>query len=80
MLESLFFEAFFLLASLAAAFFLLWLGLDPTLVALSVLLTYLARNLYYLSRLALFIHRRHRMAPPFRKLSDCIRTWSIPPR
>ena len=54
-----------LLASLVVALLLIWLGLDPTLVALLILLPYLGRNLYYLVRLTIFIHRHHRMVPPF---------------
>ncbi len=64
MLESLLFEVLFLLASLAVALFLPWLGLDLALAVLLAILPYLGRNLYYLGRLTLLIHHRHRMAPP----------------
>jgi two-component system phosphate regulon sensor histidine kinase PhoR len=67
MLRSLSFEIYFVLASLAAALCLLWLGFDPTLVALVTLLPYLGRNLYRLGHLSLLLHRQHRMAPPFPK-------------
>ena len=60
--QSLRFEIYFLLASLAAALVLLWLGIAPAAVAL---LPYLGRNLYYLGRLTRLIRRQHRMAPPF---------------
>jgi two-component system phosphate regulon sensor histidine kinase PhoR len=65
MLQPLLFEIYFLLASLAAALLLLWLGLDPALVVLLTLLPYLGHNLYHLGHLALLIRRQHRMAPPF---------------
>lgn len=59
------FEVFFLLASSACAVLLHWLDLTPTLIALLAPLPYLTRNLYYLFRLSLLIHRQHRMVPPF---------------
>jgi two-component system phosphate regulon sensor histidine kinase PhoR len=65
MLQSLFFEAYILLASLTGALLLLWLGLDPTLVALLASLSYLGRHLYFLGRLTLLMRRQHRLAPPF---------------
>lgn len=65
MLQSLLFEAYLLLASLAAALLLVWFGLDLELIVLLALLPYLGRNLYYLIRLTALIHRHHRMVPPF---------------
>jgi two-component system phosphate regulon sensor histidine kinase PhoR len=59
------FESFFLIASAAAAGFLLWLGLDWVVALPLALLPYLARNLFELVRLAGLIRRRHRLAPPF---------------
>jgi len=65
MLESLLFEVLLLLVFLTLSLLLMWLGLAPTSAALLTILLYLGRNLYYLSRLTLFIYHRHRMAPPF---------------
>lgn len=65
MLESLLFEVLLFLVSLALALLLPWLGLDLALAVLLAILPYLGRNLFYLGRLTLFIHRRHRMTPPF---------------
>lgn len=65
MRESLVFEVWLLLVLLALALLLLWLGLDPILAVLLAILPYLGHNLFYLGRLTLLIHRRHRMAPPF---------------
>ncbi len=65
MLESLLFEVALLLVALTLALLLTWLGLAPTSAVLLTLLPYLGRNLYYLGRLTLLIHRRHRMVPPF---------------
>jgi two-component system phosphate regulon sensor histidine kinase PhoR len=65
MLQSFWFEISFLLVSLIAASLLVWLGLDPMLVALLMLIPYLGHNLYHLARLVLLIRRQHRMAPPF---------------
>jgi two-component system phosphate regulon sensor histidine kinase PhoR len=59
------FEILFLLASVAAAVLLVWLGLDLGPVGLLVVGPYLARNLYYLFRLGVLIQRKHRLAPPF---------------
>jgi len=58
-------EVYFLLAALATASLLLWLDIDPALVAFLTLFPYLGRNLYHLFRLTLLIRRRHRMIPPF---------------
>lgn len=65
MRQYLLYEAYFLLASIAGALLLYWLDLNPTMIALSALLPYLGRNLYFLARLSILIHRHHRMAPPF---------------
>jgi len=65
MFEPLFFEVLLLLVSLAAAWPLSWLGLDPTLAVSAVLVLYLGRNLYHLGRLTRRIRRRYRMTPPF---------------
>lgn len=65
MRQSLLFEVYFLLASVAGALFLNWLGLSPVLIALLTPVPYFGRNLYYLVRLAVLIHRHHRMVPPF---------------
>ena len=50
----------------AAAVGLLWLaGLPISLALLFVVALYLLRQLYFLWRLARFIQRQHRLAPPF---------------
>jgi two-component system phosphate regulon sensor histidine kinase PhoR len=59
------FELYFVLASLAAGAALLWLDMEPSLIAPLILLPYLGRNLFHLARLARLIRRHHRMTPPF---------------
>lgn len=65
MLGSLVFEVSLLLAALALALPLSWLGLDPALAVLVAVLLYLGHNLYYLGRLTRLVRQRHRLAPPF---------------
>ncbi|WP_295402353.1 phosphate regulon sensor histidine kinase PhoR [uncultured Thiocystis sp.] len=62
---ALLFELSFLLVPLAVGSGLWLSGASPAWVWPLALLPYLARNLYYMHRLAILIRRHHRLAPPF---------------
>ncbi|NEX21236.1 phosphate regulon sensor histidine kinase PhoR [Thiorhodococcus mannitoliphagus] len=59
------FELSFLLLPIAGGVLLATLGVKLVWILALMLAPALARNLYYLTRLALLIRRQHRLAPPF---------------